>query len=268
MIDYTTMIGVDAHHLEQLAWTWPTWICHKPSLLKHPVVVFCDRDQLLPKQVLEVISHPNLTVVSWPDRDRAEVIYEGGCDKWSDPQRYRMLAGFIHVPATEVKTRYWLKLDTDTVATGIDDWIDEDWFEDDPAIVAQGWGFTKPPDQMLKLDAWVNDNSDTLCNLSAEPDLGMVPNGVDDKLRHKRIISWCGFFRTEFTKRASAWAERTCGPGKLPVPSQDGFLWYVATRLGFPVKRVDMKAKGFEHWSTMYNVREAAQRSLKEVMWC
>lgn len=264
MIDYTLVVGVDAHHLEQLAWTWPTWIRHKPSILQHPMVVFFDRAQISPNMVLSVVDpHPNLRLVMWPNHNQT---YEGGDDKWTDPQRYRMLAGFIHVPAVHIHTPYWLKIDTDTVATGIDSWIDEDWFKDDPAIVAQGWGFTKPPDQMLKLDAWVDGNSEVLNDLWNEPALEMVPNGIDDKLRHKRIISWCGFFRTEFTKKASVWAERTSGPGKLPVPSQDGFLWYVATRLGLPVKRVDMKSKGWEHWSTMHNVVLASKRSLKETM--
>ena len=174
-----------------------------------------------------------------------------------------MLAGFVHVPTVHVDTSYWLKLDTDVVATGNDDWVDDCWFEGDPAIVAQPWGFTKPADQVLKLDEWVLNNAEKLYDLVCEPALCLTPNEGSDRVRHKRIISWCGFFHTHFTWSASTWAENTCGVGKLPVPSQDGYLFYLAKRLDFGIKRVQMKKLGFEHWSTMFNVKQAAERAMQ-----
>jgi len=255
MIDYTLVVGVDAHHLHQLEWTWPTWRKNKPSLLKQPMVAFFDRDQLTADQVGMVIDHPCLKIGPWPP---VGVRYPGGNDKWTNAQRYRMLAGFVHVPARHVVTDYWLKLDTDVVATGNDDWIDDGWFKGDPAIVAQSWSFTKPADQMLKLDEWAN-GSQWFPN---RPPLNLVPREGSERLGHKRIISWCGFFHTRDTKRASTMAVDTCGEGMLPVPSQDGFLWYVVTRLGLAVKRVDMKCRGFEHWSAMFNIKAASMRAL------
>lgn len=261
MIDYTLVVGVDASHLRQLAITWPTWKRHKPSLLQRPMLIFLDRDQVSMGDVKSVVDHPDLRIARWPEPDWIK--YEGGNDKWTDPQRYRMLSGFVHVPASYVDTRYFLKIDTDTVATGQDDWIDEQWFENDPAVVAQGWGFTKPPDQMSRLDAWAYRNHHVLGFDSPPLSLDLKPEPGSDKLKHKRIISWCGFFSTEFTGRAADWAVRTCGQGQLPVPSQDGYLWYLATRLGLEVKRVDMKARGWEHWNTMFNIRQAAERAMQ-----
>jgi hypothetical protein len=200
--------------------------------------------------------------VGWPEVD--EFDYGQGQDKWTCPQRSKMLAGFVHVPAVYAATRWWLKIDTDTVATGFDDWIDKRWFENDPVIVAQGWGFTKPPEQMLKLDAWVEANAGRLSEeLEQHPPLKMVPKPGEDKLRHKRIISWCGFFDVNFTGFASDLASASCGWGKLPVPSQDGYLWYLAKRLGLGINRIDAKNRGWQHWNTMFNIRQAAERAMQ-----
>lgn len=259
----TLVVGVDGYHLDQLSWTWLTWKKNKPSLLKMPMLVFRDRDQVSEQDVLRVVDHPDLLVVEWPPPG---VVHAGGSDKWTDPQRYKMLSGFVHVPASRVKTDYWLKLDTDVVATGCDHWIDQGWFSGSPAIVCQPWGFTKPADQMIRLDEWAELNKE--CTGFRLPPLKLAPREGSDRVRHKRIISWCGFFHTAITAAASRLAEMTVGRGQLPVPSQDGFLWYVAARLGTEVKRVQMKGLGWEHWSTMHNVAIASKRAMEGGMPC
>lgn len=262
MIDYTLVVGVDHYHLQQLSVTWPTWKRHKPDLLQRPMVVFFDRDQVKRTSILEAIDHPDIKTVAWPEYDW--IIYDGDpSDKWTNPQRYRMLSGFVHVPATHVDTKYWLKLDTDTVATGKPDWIQDEWFANEPAIVAQRWSFTKPPDQMLKLDQWVADYAGHVPGLSTMPALNMAPQPGSDRLGHKRIISWCGFFHTATTALAARYADRTVGANQLPVPSQDGYLFYVAKRMGLEIKRIDAKAAGWEHWTSMNNVVQAAQRAMQ-----
>lgn len=256
------VVGVDGYHLSQLSLVWSTWKRHKPDLLNHPMIVFFDRDQVMPSQVRDIVDHSNLKLVAWPDADW--VSYPGDpSDKWTNPQRYRMLSGFVHVPATHVETRYWLKIDTDVVASGKADWIDPLWFRDEPAIVAHKWAFTKPADQMLKLDAWVDRFAGHLPALTEKPPLNMIPKPDSDRIGHKRVISWCGFFHFDLTTLASRWAEQTVGHGLLPVPSQDGYMFYLAKRLGLEVKRVDMKRAGFEHWHTMGNVIQAAERAMK-----
>ena len=254
MDDYTLVVGVDKKHLEQLRYTWPTWRRHKPSLLKVPMVVFYDWNQLMEWEVREVVDHPRLTLVAWQVCVK-NYRRNGEQTKWNNPQRCKMLAGFVHVPPVTVITRYWLKLDTDTVATGVDDWIDPGWFDDNPAIISQPWGFTKPPDQMLKLDGWVERCAKDLPMLSRCAPLDLRPNEGSSRVRHHRIISWCAFFHTRFTARAAGWAAKTMGAGMLPVPSQDGFLFYVAKRLGLGIVRTSMKKRGWHHWSTMINIR-------------
>jgi hypothetical protein len=256
MIDYTLVVGVDQRHLRQLAWTWPTWRRHKPSLLDHPMLAFHD-ESVTVDQVRSVVDHPKLATVPWPPEGTIYPGMSGG--KWSDPQRYKMLAGFVYVPTKFVMTQYWLKLDTDVVATGQDDWVEERWFDGQPAIVSHPWSFTKPPDQIDVLDRWADRYGLNL----PRPSLHISPKPGADRVGHKRVISWCGFFKTSFTARAAALAQFTCGCNLLPVPSQDGFLWYIAQRLGLGVERVQMKRRGWQQWSTDGNVRRYSEEAIR-----
>jgi hypothetical protein len=174
-----------------------------------------------------------------------------------------VLSGFVYVPARLVGTRYWLKIDTDAIALGLNDWIDEGWFRGAPAIVGHKWGFTRPGDQMLRLDKWVEHFSELLPNLACRPALNLVPNEGEDRVCHPRIESWCAFFDTDFTQNCAECAASTVGYGRLPVPSQDGFLWYCATRSGRNVERVAMKNYGWAYWSTYRNVKLHAEEALR-----
>lgn len=250
--DYTTVVGVDDKHLDQLSRSWPTWKKFKPSLLDHPMLIFRDRTQVMEDAVRRVVDHPDLTVIEWPFAGvqyTGSVCTDGTDDEkyaalWQHPQRYKMLAGFVHVPAIHVQTPYWLKLDTCMLATGQDDWIDPNWFDDDPVIVAHRWGYTKPANQMVKLDWWAEHDIHVEDWFDNAP-LDLLPEG--DRVSHKRIISICAFFDTAFTQDAALLAASSVGTGLLPVPSQDGFMWYVAKRKGFGIKRVNMKKQGWDH---------------------
>ena len=259
MNDYSIVVGVDDKHLKQLALTFPTWVHHKPSLLKQQMIVFFDRDQVTAKQVEEVVYHPHLLTVPWPVKDCNTYQSQPELGRFGDGQRYKMLAGFVYVPAMHVHTRYWLKLDTDVVATGMDDWVDPAWFEDNPTIVAHRWSFTKPADQMVSLDRWASK----VPLLQNRPELGLTPKPGAERLGHKRIISWCGFFSSAFSDVCAYLAQYNSSGYHLPVPSQDGFMWYCAARLGKVVRRVNMRGRGFEQWSTTKNVQVAVERVLQ-----
>ncbi len=263
-MQYTLVLGVDRKHLGQLSLVWPTWCLHKPSMCRQPIVVFYDYEQVNPFEITQILDvgprNSSVTCVPWPPEG---VVYPEGTDKWTNQQRYRMLSGFVHIPPAYVKTPYWLKVDVDTVAVGNDDWIDPEWFEGEPAIISHPWGYTKPGDQFQVLDKWVADNSLKLPRFTCSPPLNLIPKPGSSLVRHKRIISWTAFFHTEFTRSCSDAAQTTCGPGLTPVPSQDGFLFFCAKRLGLAVRRQNMKSLGWEHWSTMKNIRQAVEMSLK-----
>jgi hypothetical protein len=258
--DYTLVLGIDKHHLDQLQMVQVSWQLRKPSLWEVPWIIFYDQEQVTEKQIRGVVHHPNLTTVPWPIND---IEYPGAnTDKWTSSQRYKMLAGFVHVPAAVVKTKYWLKVDTDSIAFGMDDWIDPEWFMDDPAIVSHPWSFTKPPDQMAFFDTWVDENRHVLKVLNGNPPLMLFPKEGSDRLQHKRIISWCSFWKTAFTKMCSYFANVTCKPGLLPAPTQDGFMWYCAARLGEVIVRPNMKDRGWMHRSSMKGIRGALMEAV------
>ncbi len=252
--EYTVVVSLDAKHIEQFSHTWPTWKKNKPSLISHPMVAIYDGKQLTDERVADVIDHPYLVMADW--NQHCALDYGNGTDKWYNPQRYRMLASFVHMPGRFVKTPYWLKIDTDAVAMGMDDWIDPTWFDNNPAIISHPWGFTRPPNQMELLDAWV-EKHELLTELKKHPPLELHPKPGEDRVCHPRIGSWCAFFNTQFTRECSEWAEATCGTGLLPVPSQDGYLWYCAKRLELGIVRPRMKARGWQIWSTIKNIKKA-----------
>lgn len=244
-IDYTVVIGVDAGHIDQMRLSMPTWAKHKPDLLNHPLVCFYDRDSVTPDDVKRALPPwRNFVLYAWPPTD-AEPWDGDPNSKWTNPQRAKMLSGFVHVPPRTVSTKYWLKLDLDAVALGQPDWIDPSWFDGDPAIISHPWSYTKPPDQMMNLDKWVSDHKVHMPPEFDTPPLMLVPEPGSNLVKHERIISWCAFFEMDFSVLYSEIAEDVCGTGKLPVPSQDGYHWYCAARSKRLIRTVNMKRRGW-----------------------
>lgn len=257
MIDYTVVLGIDLKTIEYLKLVVPTWIKHKPSLLERPFVIFYDGVSTL--QIDSILKLPRSTLVSWPP---AGVTYErDGLTKWTNPQRAKMLAGFVHVPAWCVQTPYWFKIDLDAVATGMDDWVQESWFDGNPSIIAPNWNYSKPPDIMTRLDNWADQYRPIF--LEYTQPFNLVPELGSDLVRHERIASWCSFYSTEFTKIAAAAARRTCGIGQIPVDSQDSFHFYCARRAGFTIRKVNMKRFGWQIRSSYSSVKESVEAVLR-----
>jgi len=259
--DFTVVLGVDRKHLEQLSWVWPTWLRHKPSMLDREVIVFHDQDVTW-EDIVRITGRDLIDgFVPWPP---PHTEYSGdGSDKWNNPQRHKMLAGFVHVPDVFVTTPYWLKLDTDAVAVGEDEWIKSEWFQDNPAIISHKWGFSRPPDIMERLDEWVEKNDWRLPELASRKPLNLKANPGWDRVCHKRIGSWCGFFRSDFTRQTARWARETCGPWQIPVASQDSYFWYAAKRMEEPIIYLNMKrGTGWQLWSTSANVRKHAEEAM------
>jgi len=258
--DFTLVLGVDRKTLEQLKLTLPTWIKHKPELFDRGVLVFRDRAQVSRLEVCSLIetATSHYRVVDW---DYPIEHYPGkGLSKWDNPQREKMLSGFVHIPAKFVHTPYWMKLDTDVVAHPYEDpnWISPDWFLDFPSIIAPSWGYTKPADQMQKLDQWAEHNS---IPWMKEPLLNLVPKPEDTRINHHRICSWGAFFNTPDTAIFSSAAERSCGKGRLPVYSQDGFMFYCAKRAGRTIRTIPMKQFGWDVCGSLRRILQSVERS-------
>lgn len=223
--DITLVIGIDRHHLEELRWAWPTWMKFKPELLEMPAIVFYDSDETDLAQAGFLDQHPNLRLVPWRMANARN-------------QREEMITGFVHVPSREVATPWYLKLDTDTIATGPGEWIKPEWFAMDeqgtlPAFISCKWHYSKPRYAIDLLDDW----GDKVEALARRPRLNVPYSSQGKLVRHKRIISWIFFGNTAWTRMVAEWVDPD---GRLPFPSQDTFMSFCARRLGSRIVRERM----------------------------
>ncbi len=260
----TLVIGLDAEHLNEAEISLPTWIRHDEEFLSMPVICFYDHTQITEMMCREtLIANADITYIPWPRSPRSLYGDYEKRSKWDNPHRYMMLSGYVHIPQY-VKTKYWMKVDTDCVAfPGFKLWEDE-WFADSPAIVAHPWGITKPPKQMVAMDQWVMENDINIPELAGTKPLNLIPEPGAEKVKHRRIISWCGFFETEFTQTCSNILHRVYDNADLmPIQSQDGFHWYMAARMGRNVTRMNMKKRNWQHWGTWKNLEKHCAESME-----
>lgn len=240
VVDFTTVVAIDIKYADQFKATYPTWARHKREILEQPLVVIVDTSVRSDERwydTLVWLDHPNWRMARWDwKHDFPDVT-----------QRERMLMSFVTLAPWMVATPYWLKIDTDAIASNNAPWILPEWFEEQPAIVASGWGYTKPAFYLDRLETWAETEPD----LAKHPALGIVTTPGVECYSHKRIGSWLAFFDTEWTREVSRFVH-----DRLPVPSEDTYHWYCATRMGRSVQRVNFKALGWQNWHTR-GTREA-----------
>lgn len=247
MVEFTTVVAVDENYCEKLRLVWPTWKRHRPEILEHPLLVICDARLRTNEwdRNLSFLDHDDLTRILW--------------DHPAENQRERMLTALVKVPGVAVRTPWYLKLDAETAALEPAQWLQESWFAPNehgtpPAFVASPWGYTKPPDAIVRLDDW----GDRVPELQGTARLNIVPERGASRVRHKRITSWCFFGNTRWTREVASY----CGE-RLPVPSQDTYLWYCAARRGDFYRTARMNRFGWKHFSRRRNLTSACSRALE-----
>jgi len=237
MIDFTLVTAVDKHHITELLKVWPTWVQHKKEMRNCPVHIIYDtgslsmRDMLLLDFLRE--DNRNITLLPWVVPDN---LYSS--------QREKMLTALTVLPPKYVKTRWFLKLDTDTFAVDNSKWIEDYWFNTHNSVfIANGWGYTKPANAIECLDDW----GDTIREIKKYPRLDIPYDPSWSRICHKRISSWVFFCKTDWAEKMAKYIKRDDGYYKLPVPSQDTYLWYVAKRMGYSYTTVKFKKMGWKH---------------------
>jgi hypothetical protein len=257
--DITLVLGIDAKTVEQLKVSWPTWLANRDSMWDWPWVVFYDRDQLTCEAVLDLVDAmgkgPEVTLVPWPPP---------GCDPPYDSQRERMLSGHVFVPATWVRTAWYMKLDTDALARPHPKWIDPEWFKVSPSYrpvyVAPRWGYTKGVGFLDRLEDWCDwvhgglEAPTPRLNIPHEPD--------QVRVGHARMCSWCSYYRTDFAKQVAKLCDSLLPKFTLPVPSQDTTMWYVAARYRLTHRIENMKKLGWSNHSRIDELRRTAAEIL------
>jgi hypothetical protein len=234
---YTTIVALDSRTVEQFQGVWPTWRL-KAGVLDHPMLCICDwraGDKHSWRRRLRWMGHPDRRLVCWDWPDRDDTAFAGMT------QRERMLTSFVKLPPLLVETQKWVKIDTDVVATDSTPWFDESWLGlHGPRLVGSPWGYSKPADTCQRLDDWAAG----IPELGKIPSLSLPPPQPGQKrIGHPRICSWIAVIDTVWSRRAADFV-----PGRLPVPSQDGYHWYVAYRMGERIDRVRFADRG---WATV-----------------
>lgn len=211
------------------------------------------------------------TVVPWPFPNHPEwgKRYAPG-EKPSAPeyenQREKMLSAFCYA-APYVRTTHWMKIDTDVTRDPVflglplyqDNWITGKGFRDGKPrdVVASPWGYTKPAKQMAEMHEWAT-NIAAIREISwpNEPKLYLPDDPDATRVRHPRFASWVSIYSKRFTLEAMTTAWQFSGPCKIPIPSQDGYHFYMAEILGAKVERYRFKRLGYRHWVSQKKLKE------------
>lgn len=251
---FTTVVGCDAEHLPELRAAWPTWRKYRREIWDNPVVLLVDhaaRPSVLSQAAAVVADHPDVTFA-----DTAALGHLAN-------RRERMLSAFVLVAPDMVTTPKYLKIDTDAVAFARrpGGWLKREWFADGVAVAASPWGYTKPAAALAKLTAWGDRASPAFA--AAGPKIPAPPAG-SDRIRHPRWTGWLMVADTVWTRRQ---ADR-CGrkSPRLPVPSQDTFLWYCGAREGATMVREPMARYGWVHVGRKAEVPRVAGRAMRGEM--
>jgi len=231
--DITLVTACDVGYVEYLRTTLPNWFSKK-HLDRHPMIVYVNGfgDPATDDKLAFLRGHKNVRIVPW-DMPLAE------------SQREKMLSAFVIGTARDVTTPYWVKIDADAFAND-----DRPLFDDDMknyAICGHRWGYTKPSRWISELDAWA----------ASKPEFAGTPPMFDPaqvsgrRYSHRRTASFIQMHNSDFTRVAAALAGE-----RLPVPSHDTYIWYVATRMQKPIRRHDFKRRsGFDNCSRLERLK-------------
>lgn len=238
-LDETTLIlCVDDEHFDELLFSFQTWKRFKPELVDLPKLIIFD-DEMKNKEDFSAA----INSCHFGNKVRTHRFIN---KQYYDSQRSAMLTSFFEGIA-KIDTMYYLKIDTDCVATNDSkEWLGHLEDKDDYVFVTNPWGYTRPPERLKTLDDWGDVNQwmgqfDRL-NLKQISQKDIEKN----KISHARIISWFFLGDTNWTNNLSDLV-KVGNHYELPDPSQDTFMWYCAQRSGAPYKRLRFNKYGFRH---------------------
>lgn len=240
--DLTIVTAVDPSYIDRLQITFKTWK-EKKNISQYQIMVFVNGMELTDSR-LNFLREKGLKVIMIP---------------WNmknvETQRERMLSAFVLGTAKYVKTPYWIKLDADSYA--VDSTPLALNYMKKYAFVGHKWGYSW--DKHIKaLDDWASTHKDIRLK-NAKPMYDQKQK-AGRRYYHpgKRTISFIQIQNSEFTRLCASLAG-----DRLPVPSHDTYLYYIANQLGIPWKSANFKAnhgfnqgKGIEHIKRNLGINE------------
>lgn len=255
----TLLVAVDDHYLDKLCVTWPTWLLCHPEILNMRVLIMYDAAQVKDRDLRfaslastwneykEYHGHGNvchIQVIPWSMPE-------------AESQREKMLTSLVHA-AAHIETPWYLKLDADTFASEPKGFYYDKWFRGDPAFIGSPWGYTKPGSALETLNRWASE----IVAFSDMPEVrGEILARGDDpvwKVKHPRMCSWVMFGNTAWTQQTLTYLDGL----KLPFPSQDTYLSYVAARTGKHYVVDKFRQYGWDHARNFNTLKQACEECL------
>ena len=230
----TIVTAVDQNYLERLKTTFPTWK-EKKNISQYQIIVFVNGMDIKDPQ-LDFLREEGLktALIPW--------------DLNVETQRERMLSAFVLGTAKYVKTPYWVKLDADSFAVNNTPLVLN--YMKNYAFVGHKWGYSW--DKHIKaLDKWASKHRNKKLRRAKPMYDANCRNGRRYYHPGRRTISFIQIQSTEFTKLCAALAGE-----RLPVPSHDTYLYYIANQLGIPWKSANFKANhGFSQGKNIDHIK-------------
>lgn len=242
----TTVTACDEKYVELLQQTFPNWIRFK-KIDQSPILVFVNGMEIADKRLDFLRIKPayaDIRLVRW------ERGIDGAPD--TDDHRELMLSAFVLGTARHVKTPFWLKLDSDSFATDDRPLVKENDFKF--AFIGHRWGYSWEK-HIRALDNWAESRKDIKW---VKPP--MYPRGSVSGRRfyhndRKRTISFVQLQSTEFTRMCANLAGN-----RLPAPSHDTYLFYLADRLDLPIGTDNYKKhRGFDQGKGLEGIVQRLQ---------
>jgi len=199
-----------------------------PFIQNTPIVVFAHSNayqaanSILKPSLLEKYNYP-IELINW-SKPECETVKE------------EMLSAFIFGVHEHVKTKYSIKLDGDTHLKGPNFELPKKYNRQ--VIIGHKWRYTKckaDPEYDRTGYHWFDRLGDWCeqfeCFIGTEH---RYPNDIkESRYGHKRIASFCCIQKGAFIKHAVDLCNASSiRHGRMPVPSHDTFLFYLAERLG------------------------------------
>lgn len=207
--DTTIVTACDEYYVDILRETFPNWRKYK-NIDKYPVIVFVHGMDVKMDSRLDFLRLPNVRLIPWSMPE-------------AENHREEMLSAFVFGASENVGTDYWLKLDADSYATDDRPFIADKMKQ--YAFCGHKWGYSRPS-HIEALDKWAKGHWKRKLK-RAKP---MIEDGRIEGRRFyhstQRTISFIQLHKTRFTKFCVSLLREK----KLPAPTQDTFMFYVANR--------------------------------------
>ena len=236
--DVTVVTACDEKYIEMLRLTYPNWIEYK-EIDQYPMIVFINGMELDDPR-LDFLKSENITLIPW----KVEGV----------PHREEMLSAFVFGTAKYVRTKYWLKMDADSLATDRQPLISDEM----KGYVFYGhrWGYSWTKD-IQALDEWAKTHWKK--KIKRAP--AMFEQGHSDGRRfyhnNKRTASYIQLHNSSFVRDCA-----TLAGERLPVPSHDTYLFYIADRFGLKYGSANFKK---QHGFTFSGGVDKITKAIKQI---